>query len=817
MDTFNGEEIVWDDDPLETALKLEGITGKRADIARSIYQQESGSGRNTKTSNAGAVGGMQIIPATFNRMADQGWDINDPVHNARAGVRYIARLANMTGDDPQLTAAGYYGGEGAIAKAKQGISVSDPRNPNAPNTLQYGQQVASRLPNDNTYNGEEIIWDSDPKKTIDTNPTPLPVSPPSKNFGERLQADIEAIPRQTGLAARYAIEGLSSVPDILTQPVINLANRYLPKDYQQMGFGEMGKAFADKLNLPIPENSTERIIGDASRMLVGTGGIVGAAGLAKGALSGAGKAIASGLAYRPELQAASAVGSGLAGGYTRETGGNEAAQVAASVVGGVAAPMAANAGIKAINAARGTVNNIGQVRQLIMSALNDNKINPQNLPSGLLQNLESEVAKALDIGDVSGDALKRLIDYRLIGATPGRGNLTLKPADITQQKNLAKIGVNSSDPRLQALANQQNENIGIYIDKLNGLGADEALDAYSAGNKLIGAVKKPIANYKANISDAYSQAKGTDGLDVLIDANAFKARSDQLLKDNLLNKLLPKDIRNRINEFSRADNPIPLTVSEAEQFKTIIGDIQRNSNKGNVRQAISYVRQALDEAPPVSGQGEQSIDAFNKARGLNREFMGKVEKTPALQAVLDDAAPDDFIKKNVIRADVRDLARLKNEIKNNPEAIANIKSQLIQYIKEGAVVKNPDEARVFTQSGLNKKLAEIGEQKLRMFLSPEELTQLKALGRVSLYEQVQPVGSAVNNSNTAGSVISAMDGLSKYFPFGKQIISEPLEYMVNRSGGKFVSNVPNALTMQKRQNLLLPAPMLLIPGQIGNY
>ena len=140
-------------DPFEAALSLEGVDPTRAAIARSIYQQESGSGRNTTTSNAGAVGGMQIIPGTFSRMADKGWDINDPLHNARAGVRYVSKLYDLAEGDPRLTAAGYYGGEGAIPKAKAGQAVSDPRNPNAPNTLQYADQVASRLPaqDDNSW------------------------------------------------------------------------------------------------------------------------------------------------------------------------------------------------------------------------------------------------------------------------------------------------------------------------------------------------------------------------------------------------------------------------------------------------------------------------------------------------------------------------------------------------------------------------------------------------------------------------------------------------------------------------------------------
>ena len=132
-------------DPFGAALEAEGVTGKLADVARSIYQQESGSGKNTKTSNAGAVGGMQIIPATFSSVADKGWDINDPMHNARAGIRYLKQLDKQSGGDATLTAAGYYGGPGGMEKARKGIAVSDPRNPNAPNTLQYGQQVAARL------------------------------------------------------------------------------------------------------------------------------------------------------------------------------------------------------------------------------------------------------------------------------------------------------------------------------------------------------------------------------------------------------------------------------------------------------------------------------------------------------------------------------------------------------------------------------------------------------------------------------------------------------------------------------------------------
>lgn len=132
-------------DSFDVALSQEGLTGPAADIARSIYAQESSSGKNTRTSNAGAVGGMQIIPSTFKSVADKDWDINDPVQNNRAGIRYVKQLYQQAGGDPSLTASGYYGGPGGLEKARRGVAVSDPRNPNAPDTLQYGQQVAARI------------------------------------------------------------------------------------------------------------------------------------------------------------------------------------------------------------------------------------------------------------------------------------------------------------------------------------------------------------------------------------------------------------------------------------------------------------------------------------------------------------------------------------------------------------------------------------------------------------------------------------------------------------------------------------------------
>lgn len=132
----------------DQAMLSEGILGTPLEpLARSIFQQESTSGKNTTTSYAGAIGPMQILPSTFNSIADKGWDINDPYHNTRGGLRYLKQGYQASGGDPNLTAAYYYGGPGGMQKLSNGVAVGDPRNPKAPTTAQYAQNVVSNMGN----------------------------------------------------------------------------------------------------------------------------------------------------------------------------------------------------------------------------------------------------------------------------------------------------------------------------------------------------------------------------------------------------------------------------------------------------------------------------------------------------------------------------------------------------------------------------------------------------------------------------------------------------------------------------------------------
>ena len=75
-------------------------------------------GQSNAVSHAGAVGLMQLIPATAERFGVT--DSTDPAQNIKGGVAYLDWLLNEFDNDPLMALAAYNAGEGAV-KANQGV------------------------------------------------------------------------------------------------------------------------------------------------------------------------------------------------------------------------------------------------------------------------------------------------------------------------------------------------------------------------------------------------------------------------------------------------------------------------------------------------------------------------------------------------------------------------------------------------------------------------------------------------------------------------------------------------------------------------
>lgn len=650
--------------------------------------------------------------------------------------------------------------------------------------------------------------------------------PPQQDTAQAIGRGIMEVPRQVGLTARAGVKGVLALPGMLADAASGIYNTGADLVAGQ-GNGYRFKPTSAALDslmtsagLPEPQNSTERVVQDASSMMAGAGTLAKGADLVSRGATGATQSVLRQMAARPGVQLAGAGTAGAAGGSVREAGGGPLAQFGASLAGGLAGGMAAGKLVDTANAAGNALRSLAtpkteQIRaadQQINLVLERSGVDWAAIPERIRQGLREEVAQAMNTGQpLNADALRRLVVFRQTGTTPTVGQLTQNPVQITAEQNLAKTGANSTDKSLQRLPGLQNRNTAQLLSQLDEAGAAGAPNAFQTGERVINALQGREADARSNINALYSAARDTSGRSAPLDGYTFTRRANEALDEAMVGGALPKDVANTMNKIARGE--MPFTVEIAEQIKTRIGALQRATNDGSARMALGVVRRALDDTPisqgsvnpgnlpavpgtvppSVAGVADESIAAFNAARGANRQWMQRVENNPALRAVVDGVEPDQFVQRFVLGkgATAADLRSLRGELERttNPQNLpatydptraanaAPVGSDPIQSIRQfivsnlrAAATSNTDDITKFSNAGYRSALRGIGDEKLSVFFSPEEIQQLRAVGDAAKYMQAQPAGSAVNNSNSGALVLGrgldALDKIASYIPLG---------------------------------------------------
>lgn len=669
---------------------------------------------------------------------------------------------------------------------------------------------------------------------------PAPAAQPERSWlraaGDLIGNPLDA-PRQLGLSARYGLEGLGQAAQVVSEPIRYVTDRLTGSTGKTRPAGMLASDLADTIGLPKPADPNERVIGDAARLVAGGGGMLGAArgaAQAGGMLGSAGQTLGA----NPLQQLISAGGAGLAGGAAREGGAGEGTQAVAALLGGLAAPAAAAGVERGARAVRNLVTppRMENVDQRIELILRSQGVDWKSVGERARQAMRAEVAQAMRTGrDLDPAAVRRLADFAQVpGVTPTRGALTLDPVQITRERNLAKMGANTADPGLQRLAQAEQANNAALIEALNSAGARNAPDAFAAGSSVLGALNRSIDRSKSTIGTLYDRARDNAGRSAPLDGAAFTTRANTLIDDAMVGGALPPAVAQRMNQVARGE--VPFTVDFAEQFKTQIGKLQRNTNDGQARYALGLVRQALDETPvvgmgaqgPAAGArgvsgglpgvpgdtalGEGAISAFNRARRANRAFMSRVENTPALAAAMDGAQPDQFVQRFITGqgATVKDVRALRRAVANDPQTLQAVRGQIVDHLKRQALSGAADETGNFSQAAYNRAFNAIGERKLSAFFEPAEIEQLKAVGKVASYLQAQPRGSAVNNSNSGALVlgrgIDMMGGLTSKLPLG---LNTTITGLLQGGQQRSALNVPPSLLAPQvatpaMQRLLMP-------------
>ena len=659
--------------------------------------------------------------------------------------------------------------------------------------------------------------------------------PPEKPAAVQAGGMLNQIPRQFGLAARYGLEGLADTAQIVTEPIRNVQNLVTGGNARPLR--EVATGAADFIGLPKPATANERVIGDASRLVAGTGGVLGGArALAGGAQAGT-RAVLNAFAANPTAQLTAAAGGGLAGGASREAGGTAPEQVVSSVLGTVLGGMAPGAATKTTTALKNLIPKQTQGPQLevrIAAILADGGVDWNAIPNDARRRMVEEVRRATTTGDnLDPAAVRRLADFVSTNTTPTRGGITLDPVQITREKNLSKIGANTADTGLQGLAGIENRNNAQLIQNLNALGAGNGSTA-AAGGAVTGAVQRQRDTLRSAEQAAWDAAKGSPGYRQPISSKVISDINGALGDEGLMPFMNPT-ISRYMEAFQTGQ---PFTPQDYRNLQSMLSrEIAKGGNEGAAARLAASVLRDSDIQPITNPRGidfgnlpstpqmaaamraadaapADAIEAVNRARSATRQAYAYEDSSPLVRSVLSDARSSDPVKiadSFIIKGTASDARMVLNEI--GPTGRQEVKNALLSHLKEKALSGAADEVGKFSQSAFNKALNGIGEDKLRMFFTPQEIQQLRANGRVASYMQVQPAGSAVNNSNSGalmvGSMMDALPSVVRNMPLARPLILDPIRDIGVTIAQRQAQNTAPALLTPIPSK---PVPALLAPA-----
>lgn len=629
--------------------------------------------------------------------------------------------------------------------------------------------------------------------------------PAAVRAGGGINDFIGAVPRQAGLTARYALEGPAQALQIVSEPLRYFTDKLVP----ERAAGTPGEAappkstplvvqaakLADMLGLPRPETANERVVGDASRLVAGSAGMVGASQKLAQALGSAPSMARTALQWmsaNPTVQLSSAAGAGLAGGASREAGGSPLEQAAASMVGGLVGGVAGAGAERLGSAVRRAVTPQPQLTHEALDArlsatLQSQGVDWSSLSEGAKASLRRDAARALRTGTANLDdaMLARLADVRGAGMTPTRSMLTLDPVDVTREQNLAKIGASSSDSALQRLARIQGDNNRALIGRLNDLGAAPGTLPVDAGRTVTDSVLGHQAALRGAERTAWDAARASPGYQMPISPAPLNniVRNLGQEGENVLG-FLPKQITDYMQPFQTGQQPF--TPQHYRNLQSMLANAARSAdgNQAYAAGAASRMLRDADLSPlkqgahivsnglPItsatassmraadSAPGE-AINLVNQARAATRRAYEFEGSSPLVGAILSDgrnADPARIAQSYVIGGTADEAREVARHL--SPQGMEVARQALMNDIKNKALSQASDEVGTVSQSALNRAIKAVGREKLSVFFSQDEIRQLESTARAASYSQVQPRGSAVNNSNSGTAVIGqAYDAL----------------------------------------------------------
>lgn len=608
---------------------------------------------------------------------------------------------------------------------------------------------------------------------------------------------------QLGLTAREGLEGAASAAGVVVDPVNALINTATGAKLPTLQ-----GATTDLLNrvgLPQAANSTERVVGDATRALASVAATGGAGGALAGAANPAVAAAGQGLASNLGTQFGSAIGSAGASGSAREGGLSPTMQLGAGLLGGLAGGAAAQGvgslydrltrqtlapNADALGATTGTEDMSANARRSLSE-------NPTPEQTARMQQLAQQNPNATPA------QLRRAAEFDALGIEPTTGQLTRDPTQFADELNYRR-----TQPALANRFNQQDARLG---DVLGGLEQTAPLDRYQAGQGLVDSFEAIDRQAGQRVSDAYTAARNSAGARLDVPTTGLAQDYGTILRD--FEDKIPTAVRSRFNSYGLGDvgnQTRTMDMNDANELTKLINSHVGSDPTTNL--ALSRLRGAVNDAVQSAPDGGGT---FTQAKQLAQQRFQAREMMP----LLDDAAarsanPETAFQRYIVGGQTPQVEAMAETMRTSaPDQFAQTRAQMQNYLEQAAFGNGAE----FRPAGYMQALERLGPRKLAAFFSPDEVNQINSVGRVGYLMKGRPSGSPVNTSNTATALLGhgLMSNLAGRLPVVGPLVQGGLQYAGARQfanqalSGQIPAGLPAALAGPGAAGLPNPAAGLL--------
>lgn len=400
--------------------------------------------------------------------------------------------------------------------------------------------------------------------------------------------------------------------------------------------------------------------------------------------------------------------------------------------------------------------------QDVQVALEQKGVDFGQLTQEVRDRLVQDAGEALKVGGkLDADALARKATIEATGAKPTRAAVTRSPQDWQFEQNTRGLRDGIGDPLVKR-AQDNATALTDYLGKLRSGTGGKTSTALETGESAIGALKAGDAEKEKAVAKLYDAFRASGAQEIAVPAAKI---ADTLGKvaDEIGHENIPPAVMNRLKEFGLMGSKQTklLTVNEADKLNRLINN--NNPGNGPASLALGRIKGAVNQALlDVEPAGQQGVEALKTARAAAAQRFAEQDAGKGITAALDDVAPDKFVQKFIVGADVRDVAAMKAELLKSPagtQALKDTKGHILDSLlmkATGATSADDVAGKAFSGSRFSKALDSIEPEKLHMLFSPDEVGQLRTLQKASKYLTEEVPFSDVNHSKTTAALANLM-------------------------------------------------------------